>query len=55
MKDVLFGTGVVGIPAVMKELRAQNFKGLVAIEYEKECDVDAGMEWQIRYARRLAA
>lgn len=53
-RNVLLGTGVVGIPAVMKELRGQNFKGLVAIEYEKEGDVDADMEWQIRYARRLA-
>jgi sugar phosphate isomerase/epimerase len=52
--NVLLGTGIVNIPAVIRELKTQGFKGLVAIEYEKEGDVDADMERQIRYARQLA-
>jgi inosose dehydratase len=51
--NVLLGTGIVNIPAVIRELKTQGFKGLVAIEYEKEGDVDADMERQIRYACQL--
>jgi hypothetical protein len=38
----------------MEELRRIRFPGLVAIEYEKEGDVDADMAQEIAYARRLA-
>lgn len=34
-EDVPLGTGVGEIPAILKELRAQNFKGVFAFEYEK--------------------
>jgi len=53
-RNVLLGTGVVDIPAVMRALRAVRFTGLGAVEYEKEGDVDADMARQIRYARELA-
>lgn len=33
--DVLLGEGVCNIPAVLQELKSQNFKGLFAIEYEE--------------------
>jgi sugar phosphate isomerase/epimerase len=32
--DVLFGKGVCDLPAVLKELKQQQFKGVVAMEYE---------------------
>jgi len=50
--NVLFGHGVVDIPAVMKELKTVDFKGLVAIEYEKDTDSNADMKYQVDYARR---
>jgi sugar phosphate isomerase/epimerase len=52
--NVLFGHGVVNIAAVMKELRAAGFNGLVAIEYEKEGNSDEDMKYLVDYARRLA-
>jgi inosose dehydratase len=52
--NVLFGHGVVNIPAVMNELRAIGFKGLVAIEYEKEGNSDEDLKYLVEYARRLA-
>jgi sugar phosphate isomerase/epimerase len=52
--SVLFGHGVVNIPAVMKELRAIGFQGLVAIEYEKDGNSDEDMKYLVDYARRLA-
>jgi hypothetical protein len=33
--NVLLGTGIARISAVMKELYRQKFAGLVAVEYEK--------------------
>ncbi|MEP7317935.1 MAG: sugar phosphate isomerase/epimerase family protein [Panacibacter sp.] len=33
--DVLLGEGVCNIPAVLQELKSQDFKGLFAIEYEE--------------------
>ena len=33
-EDTLLGQGVCDIPAVMKELKRQKFKGVVSIEYE---------------------
>ncbi|HUR58666.1 MAG TPA: TIM barrel protein [Opitutaceae bacterium] len=32
--DCIFGTGITDIPAILAELRRQNFRGNVAIEYE---------------------
>jgi sugar phosphate isomerase/epimerase len=52
--NVLFGHGVVTIRAVMKALRATGFKGLVAIEYEKDGNSDEDMKYLVEYARRLA-
>ena len=50
--NVLFGHGVVNIPGVMKELKAVDFEGLVAIEYEKDTDSNADMKYQVEFARR---
>jgi sugar phosphate isomerase/epimerase len=36
--DVPFGTGVSDIPAVLDELKRQNFKGNISIEYEHNWD-----------------
>jgi inosose dehydratase len=52
--NVLLGTGVANIPGVMRELKRIAFGGLVAIEYEKEGDVNGDMRAEIEYARRLA-
>ena len=52
--NVLLGTGIARIPQVMKELRRQDFSGLVAVEYEKEGDVNEDMEKNMEYARGLA-
>lgn len=52
--NVLLGTGISKIPAVMQELHRQNFKGLVAVEYEKEGDVNDDMRQDMEFARRLA-
>lgn len=52
--NVLLGEGIANIPAVMRELHRQNFKGLVAVEYEKEGPVDQDMAKEIGYARSLA-
>ncbi|MGC2163637.1 MAG: sugar phosphate isomerase/epimerase [Silvibacterium sp.] len=53
-ENVLLGTGIARIPAVMRELRHLKFTGLVAVEYEKEGDVDQDMVKQIAFARKLA-
>lgn len=52
--NTLLGHGIANIPAVMRELRRQNFAGLVAVEYEKEGPVDQDMAKEIAYARSLA-
>jgi sugar phosphate isomerase/epimerase len=52
--NVLLGSGIAKIPEVMKELHRQNFPGLVAIEYEKEGDVNQDMAQEIAFARKLA-
>jgi sugar phosphate isomerase/epimerase len=36
--DVPFGTGVSDIPAILDELKSQNFKGNISIEYEYNWD-----------------
>jgi len=51
--NVLFGHGVVNIPGAMNELKAVGFKGLVAIEYEKDTDSNADMKYQVEFARRF--
>jgi sugar phosphate isomerase/epimerase len=45
--NVLLGTGIARIPDVMKTLRAVNYGGLVAIEYEHDGPVEAmsGKRW----------
>ena len=52
--NVLLGAGISKIPDVMKELQRQNFTGLVAVEYEKEGDVNEDMKQDLEIARRLA-
>lgn len=52
--NVLLGTGISKISEVMKELRRQKFSGLVAVEYEKEGDVNDDMRREMEVARGLA-
>lgn len=52
--NVLIGQGIAKIPEVMQELHKVSYKGLVAIEYEKEGDVDADVKREVEYARKLA-
>jgi inosose dehydratase len=52
--NVLFGKGIAKIPEVMQELKRQQFKGLVAIEYEKESNSNEDMATLVQYARRFA-
>lgn len=52
--NVLLGKGISKIPEVMQELRRQNFAGLVAVEYEKEGDVNDDMRQEMDFARKLA-
>jgi len=52
--NVLLGSGICRIPEVMRELRRQNFGGLVAVEYEKEGPVEDDVRREVEYARKLA-
>lgn len=52
--NVLLGTGICKIPEVMRELHRQNFRGLVAVEYEKEGPVEGDMRQEVEFARKLA-
>ena len=52
--NVLLGTGISQIPEVMQELRRQNFAGLVAVEYEKDGDVNDDLRREIEFARKIA-
>jgi sugar phosphate isomerase/epimerase len=52
--NVLLGTGIAKIPEVMAELRRQKFRGLVAVEYEKEGPVEEDMRQEVEFARKLA-
>ncbi|MCU1273331.1 MAG: Xylose isomerase domain protein barrel [Bryobacterales bacterium] len=52
--NVLIGRGIAQIPGVMDELHRVNYRGLVAIEYEKEGDVDADVKQEVEFARKLA-
>jgi sugar phosphate isomerase/epimerase len=52
--NVLIGQGIARIPAVIEELHKVSYRGLVAIEYEKEGDVDADVRREVEFARKLA-
>lgn len=52
--NVLIGQGIARIPAVIEELHKVSYRGLVAIEYEKEGDVDADVKREVEFARKLA-
>jgi inosose dehydratase len=52
--NVPLGRGISKITEVMKELRWQRFAGLVAVEYEKEGDVNEDMRQDMEFARKLA-
>lgn len=52
--NILLGQGIAKIPAVMEELHRVSYRGLVAIEYEKEGDVDADIKREVEFARKLA-
>ncbi len=52
--NVLLGQGVANIPGVMQELKNIGFRGLVAIEYEKDGDSNQDMKALVKYARTLS-
>ena len=52
--NVLLGRGIAKIPQVMAELHKLQFRGLVAIEYEKEGRIEDEMRKEVEYARALA-
>jgi inosose dehydratase len=52
--NVLLGKGIAKIPEVMKELHRQDFAGFIAVEYEKEGDVNEDMRRDMEFARKLA-
>jgi sugar phosphate isomerase/epimerase len=52
--NVLLGRGIARIPAVMKALRDVDYRGLVAIEYEKDGPVDEDVRIEMEYARKEA-
>jgi sugar phosphate isomerase/epimerase len=52
--NVLIGQGIARIPEVMRELHRVNFRGLVAIEYEKEGPVEEDLRREVEFARKLA-
>ena len=51
--NVLLGKGIARIPEVLQELRKANYAGLVAIEYEKEGNVEEDIRLEVEYARKL--
>jgi sugar phosphate isomerase/epimerase len=53
-ENVLLGKGIAKVPDVMRELHDQKFAGLVAIEYEKEGDVNDAVRADVEFARALA-
>jgi sugar phosphate isomerase/epimerase len=52
--NVLIGQGIARIPEVIAELHKLNFRGLVAIEYEKEGPVENDLKTEVAFARKLA-
>ena len=51
--NVPLGQGLGKIAEVMKELRRVSFRGLVALEYEKNGDINEDVRQQVEYARKL--
>jgi len=52
--NVMLGSGVANIPACMAALKRIQFKGLVAIEYEKDTNSNEDMKKLVKYARQLS-
>jgi len=52
--NVLLGQGISKIPQVMAELHKISYRGLCAIEYEKEGNIDSDIAQEVEYARKLA-
>jgi len=53
-RDWPFGQGIADIPAILKELKAQKFDGVISIEYEaSQPDPTADVKECIAYLRRL--
>ncbi|QOY86823.1 sugar phosphate isomerase/epimerase family protein [Paludibaculum fermentans] len=52
--NVPLGQGLCRIPEVMKELHRIGFKGLIALEYEKDGDILDDVRRQIAAARKMA-
>ncbi len=50
--NVLLGNGIARIADVIDELIRQNYKGLVAIEYEKEGPVEEDMRVEVEWTRK---
>ncbi len=51
--NVLLGKGIARIAEVVQELKRINYSGLVAIEYEKEGQVEEDVRLEVEYARKL--
>lgn len=51
--NVPLGQGRARIPEVIKELSRLRFSGLVAVEYEKDGDINEDVRRQIEYARGI--
>ena len=52
--NVLLGSGIARITDVMRELHRQQFTGLVAVEYEKEGNLEADLKHEVEFAKSLA-
>ncbi|HLK21916.1 MAG TPA: sugar phosphate isomerase/epimerase family protein [Bryobacteraceae bacterium] len=52
--NVPLGQGISKIPQVMAELHKISYRGLCAIEYEKEGNIDEVVAEEVAYARKLA-
>jgi sugar phosphate isomerase/epimerase len=52
--NVVLGQGIARIPEVMRELHEVNFRGLVAVEYEKEGPVEEDLRREVALARQWA-
>jgi len=51
--NVLLGQGIAKIPEAMKELKKIGYTGLIAIEYEKDGDVNEDIRKEVEFARKL--
>jgi sugar phosphate isomerase/epimerase len=51
--NVLLGKGIARIADVIEELKQIDYRGLVAIEYEKDGRVEEDLRTEVEYARRL--